>query len=171
MTTSNTGSDGLTIELQEGTKQYLTFFLGEEEYAVDILKVREIRGWESVTSIPNTPDYVLGVINLRGTVIPVIDLRKRFSLSETEFGPTTVVIIVKVADNDKSRIVGLVVDAVSEVYNIEDGLIAEAPDVGGAISTEFVKGLATVDDKMLILLGIDELVNTGVLQNLDAEEK
>ena len=158
------------MELNEGTNQYLTFILGGEEYAVDILKVREIRGWESVTRIPNTPDYVLGVINLRGTVVPIIDLRRRFALDKAEFGPTTVVIVIRVEHNGKARTVGMVVDAVSEVYNIDKELINAAPDFGGAISIDFIKGLATIDGKMLILLEIDELVNTGVLQDIKAEK-
>ncbi len=162
--------ENISMELQEGTNQYLTFILGGEEYAVDILKVREIRGWESVTNIPNTPDYVLGVINLRGTVVPIIDLRRRFALDKADFGPTTVVIVTKVEHNGKDRTVGMVVDAVSEVYNIDEKLISAAPDIGGAISIDFIKGLATFDEKMLIILEIDELVNTGVLQDIGTEQ-
>ena len=162
--------ENISMELQEGTNQYLTFILGGEEYAVDILKVREIRGWESVTNIPNTPDYVLGVINLRGTVVPIIDLRRRFALDKADFGSTTVVIVTKVEHNGKDRTVGMVVDAVSEVYNIDEKLISAAPDIGGAISIDFIKGLATFDEKMLIILEIDELVNTGVLQDIGTEQ-
>jgi len=167
---TTTEIDDISMELQEGTSQYLTFMLGGEEYAVDILKVREIRGWEPVTNIPNTPDYVLGVINLRGTVVPIIDLRKRFALDKADFGSTTVVIVVKVEHNGKERIVGMVVDAVSEVYNIDEKLISAAPDIGGAISIDFIKGLATFDEKMLIILEIDELVNTGVLEDIGTEQ-
>jgi purine-binding chemotaxis protein CheW len=162
--------ENISMELQEGTHQYLTFMLGGEEYAVDILKVREIRGWESVTNIPNTPDYVLGVINLRGTVVPIIDLRKRFALDKADFGSTTVVIVIKIEHDGKERTIGMVVDAVSEVYNIEEQLINDAPDIGGAISIEFIKGLATFDEKMVIILEIDELVNTGVLKDIDVEK-
>jgi purine-binding chemotaxis protein CheW len=167
---TTTEIEDISMELQEGTNQYLTFMLGKEEYAVDILKIREIRGWESVTNIPNTPDYVLGVINLRGTVVPIIDLRRRFALDKADFGPTTVVIVTKVEHDGKDRTVGMVVDAVSEVYNIDEKLINAAPDVGGAISIDFIKGLATLDEKMLIILEIDELVNTGVLQDIGTEQ-
>ena len=149
---------------EEVTKQHLTFILGGEEYGVDILKVQEIRGWEPVSPIPNTPDYVLGVLNLRGIVVPIIDLRVRFDLPSAEFGSATVVVIVKVRQNDKERTVGLVVDEISDVYSIIEGNIREAPEMGGALSTDYITGLTTVDEKMIILLNVDLLVNTGVLQ-------
>ena len=116
--------------------------------------------------LPNTLDYVLGVINLRGTVVPIIDLRRRFALDQAQFDQTTVVVVVKVTGADKERTVGIVVDAVSEVYNVHDEQIRPAPDLGGAISTEFVKGLATLDEKMLILLDIDKLITAGVLREI-----
>ena len=150
---------------EDATNQYLTFMLAEE-YGVDILKVQEIRGWEQPTMLPNAVAYVLGVINLRGTVVPIIDLRQRFNLEKSQFGQTTVVVVVKVAGADKERTVGLVVDAVSEVYNVNDADIRPAPDLGGAISTEFVKGLATLGEKMIILLDIDKLISAGVLQEI-----
>ena len=107
-------------DLDGNTEQFLTFILSDEEYGVDILRVQEIKGWDSVTNIPNTPKYVRGVINLRGTIVPIIDLRIRFSMEQREYGPTTVVIVLKVmsGDND-SRIMGIVVDGVSDVYNIK----------------------------------------------------
>jgi len=109
------------LELDEdATSQYLTFLLAGEEYGLDILKVQEIRGWEQPTMLPNALNYVLGVINLRGTVVPIIDLRQRFALEKSQFGQTTVVVIVKVSSADKERTVGIVVDAVSEVYNVND---------------------------------------------------
>jgi purine-binding chemotaxis protein CheW len=151
---------------EDATNQYLTFLLAGEEYGVDILKVQEIRGWEQPTMLPNTVDYVLGVINLRGTVVPIIDLRRRFSMEKSQFGQTTVVVVVKVSSADKERIVGIVVDAVSEVYNVHDEQIRPAPDLGGAISTEFVKGLVTLDEKMIILLDIDKLITAGVLKEI-----
>jgi purine-binding chemotaxis protein CheW len=152
---------------EDAANQYLTFLLAGEEYGVDILKVQEIRGWEQPTMLPNTVDYVLGVINLRGTVVPIIDLRRRFSMEKSQFGQTTVVVVVKVASADKERTIGIVVDAVSEVYNVSDEQIRPAPDLGGAISTEFVKGLATMDEKMIILLDIDKLITTGVLKEIE----
>jgi purine-binding chemotaxis protein CheW len=153
-----------SMELQAGANQYLTFLLADEEYGVDILRVQEIRGWDSVTKIPNTPDYVLGVINLRGTVVPIIDLRQRFNLEELEFKSTTVVVVVKVKNDTTERTVGVVVDAVSDVYNIADETIDEAPEMGGAIAIDYIKGLATINNKMVILLNIDALINTGVLE-------
>jgi len=156
-------------EQKHGSDQYLTFILGNEEYGVNILKVLEIRGWESATTIPNTPDYVLGVVNLRGVVVPIVDLRQRFSLASADFGPNTVVVIVKASLSGKERTVGIVVDAISDVYNVSMNDIREAPDLGSIVATEFVTGLTSVDDKMVILLDIDHLINNGALQ-LDAEE-
>ena len=152
---------------EDSTNQYLTFLLADEEYGVDILKVQEIRGWEQPTMLPNAVDYVLGVINLRGTVVPIIDLRRRFAMEKSQFGQTTVVVVVKVTSMDKERTVGIVVDAVSEVYNVNDADIRPAPDLGGAISTEFVKGLATMCEKMIILLDIDKLISAGVLKEIE----
>ena len=151
------------MQAQAGTDQYLTFLLAGEEYAVNILKVQEIRGWAAVTPIPNTPDDVLGVVNLRGTVVPIVDLRRRFRLERIPFGPTTVVIVVRVTDEEKERTVGVVVDAVSDVYNIANEVIQPRPDFGGAVAAEFVTGLATVGEKMVILLDIDRLMNTEMM--------
>lgn len=157
---------GLDMEAISGGgdgDQYLTFMLAGEEYGVDILRVREIKGWDNVTPIPNTPKYIKGVINLRGTIVPIIDLRQRFSLDSIDYGPTTVVIVLKVDSDKGSRTMGIVVDAVSEVYNIDQGALKPAPDFGQAVSTDFVKGLGTVDDKMVIVLDIDHLLNSSVL--------
>lgn len=150
-------------ENSEG-KQYLTFLLAGEEYGVDILRVQEIKGWDNVTMIPNTPDYIKGVINLRGTIVPIVDLRARFSLETIPYGITTVVIVLRVNSDNGSRIMGIVVDAVSEVYNISEDALKQAPDFGQAISTDFVMGLGTVDDKMIIVLDIDHLLNSSVLK-------
>ena len=147
----------------EVSKQYLTFILGGSEYGVDILKVQEIRGWEVATPIPNTPAYVLGVLNLRGVVVPIVDLRVRFTLEFSDFNAETVVVIVKVSHDDKERTVGLVVDAISDVYGLTESDIKEAPDMVGALATEYISGLTTVDEKMIILLNVDLLVNVGVL--------
>lgn len=147
------GEDG------EGAGQYLTFMLSGEEYGVEILKVQEIKGWDRATPIPNTPDHVLGVLNLRGAVVPIIDLRKQFDLDSVEFGPTTVVIVLKMTHEDQERTVGLVADAVADVYRLESGDIQPAPEMGATILTEYIRGLATVDEKMVILLEIDRLVD------------
>ncbi len=164
--------DEITSETDAGdaAAQYLTFLLAGEEYGVEILRVQEIKGWDSATPIPNTPEHVLGVLNLRGAIVPIIDLRKRFDLESIPYGPTTVVIVVKMINENQERTVGLVVDAVSEVYKLESEEIQTAPDMGGNISTEFIRGLATVEDKMLILLEVDELVNFGAIEIALTEE-
>ena len=163
-------NQGITLQDQNtSTSQLLTFILGGEEYGVDILNVQEIRSWEQATSIPNTPDYVLGVINLRGLIVPIIDLRNRFEMERAEYGPLTVIVIVKLSSKSKSsRTVGMVVDEVSDVYNISEEEIGELPDFGSIVGTEFIKGVASVNEKMVIILDIDLLIDTGVLGN-DAE--
>lgn len=150
------------------TNKYLTFVLATEEYAVDILRVQEIKGWSKVTPIPNTPPYICGVINLRGTIVPVIDLRLRFNLSHQEYGTMTVIVVVKVlSQNGKERIMGVVVDAVSDVYDVSENELKPPPDFGSVISTEFVKGLATVEEKMVIVLDVDKLLNSQELAIVD----
>lgn len=158
-----TNTDVFIKENNNDTSQYLTFMLSGEEYGVEILRVQEIRGWESPTEIPNTPDFVLGVINLRGTVVPIIDLRKRFDMDKIEFGKTTVVVVVKVHHENGERTMGLVVDAVSDVYDIQTDQIQPSPEFGGVVNSEFVKGLAKINKNMIILLDLDKLINMGVL--------
>ncbi len=155
------------IALNADGDQYLTFMLDGEEYGVDILRVQEIKGWDSVTPIPNTPQYIKGVINLRGTIVPIFDLRERFALEPVPYGPTTVVIVLKVKNDESTRTMGIVVDAVSEVYNINEDELKASPDFGAAISTDFVQGLATIDEKMIIVLDIDDLLNSSVADPLD----
>jgi len=157
------------IDLNPDALQFLTFILNGEEYGVDILKVQGIQGWSKVTPIPNTPDFMLGVINLRGAVVPIVDLRKRFQLDEVNYGPTTVVIVVKVAGDENERVVGMVVDAVSEVYNVDAKEIKPSPNFSGSISTEYIRGLSMIENKMVILLEIDSLVNSGVLDLVPGE--
>lgn len=144
--------------------QYLTFMLAGEEYGVDILRVQEIKGWDKVTRIPHTAKHILGVINLRGAVVPIIDLRCRFGLGNSDFGPTTVVIVVRAATKSGERTVGMVVDAVSEVYNVDMAATKPPPDVCANTDTLFVKGLATVGGKMLILLDIDRLIGNSIME-------
>jgi purine-binding chemotaxis protein CheW len=144
--------------------QYLTFMLAGEEYGVDILRVQEIKGWGKVTPIPSTPDYVRGVMNLRGTIVPIIDLRRRFSLDNIDYGPTTVVIVLRVECEGRDRIMGIVVDAVSDVYAVPSEELRPSPDFGGNVNVEFVRGLATVDEKMVIMLNIDKLLNSDELE-------
>jgi purine-binding chemotaxis protein CheW len=116
-----------------------------------------------VTPIPNTPKYIKGVINLRGTIVPIVDLRERFGMEGVEYGPTTVVIVLKVIKENVERIMGIVVDAVSDVYNIDSAEIKPAPDFGSVVSIEFVSGLVSIQEKMLIILDIDHVLNSGDL--------
>ena len=158
-TTSEPRADGIAATAE----QYLTFMLNGEEYGVDILRVQEIKGWESATDIPNTPDYIRGVINLRGTIVPVVDLRRRFNMANVEYTSTTVVIVLKVrADAAHERTMGFIVDAVSDVYNVTPEQLKPAPDFGTDVHVDYVKALATVDDKMVILLDIDHLIGADV---------
>lgn len=149
------------------TQQYLTFIMADEEYGVDILAVQEIRGWEPPTPIPNAPSHVRGVINLRGTIVPLTDLRQRFALEAVEYSAITVVIVLKVEGEDgNSRVMGIVVDAVSDVYNFSQTDMKDPPDFGQQVNTEFIKGLVTVDEKMIILLNIDKLLSVNDIPNL-----
>ncbi len=146
-------------------KQYLTFKLHEEEYGIDILKVQEIRGFEGATKIPNAPDYMLGVINLRGAVVPIVDLRARFKLDNVEYSKSTVTILVKMQDGKSERTIGMVVDAVSDVHAISADAIGDTPDLASNISQNFVTVLATMDENMIILLDIDALISEGILSH------
>lgn len=145
------------------TTQYLTVNLAEEEYGIDILAVREIRGWTPVTRIPQAPQYVLGVLNLRGAIVPVIDLRLRFGLSREAYSATTVTVIITVA----SRLFGIVVDAVSDVLDIEDTHLRPVPDMGTAVDTEYLKGLTSIGERMVLLLDADKLLQPQDVQLLD----
>ena len=157
MVTSGLGSSAVLGE------QFLTFILNDEEYGIDILRVQEIKGWEPATIIPNTPAYVLGVINLRGAIMPVIDLRLRFGFEAAEYSATTVVIVLRIKNPEGlERTMGFVVDGVSDVYNIPAGQLQPPPEFGGSIRTDYVKGLAMVEEKMVILLDADHLVATDM---------
>ncbi len=138
--------------------QFLSFFLDGEEYGVDILRVQEIKCWENATEIPNAPEYIKGVINLRGTIVPIVDLRLRFGLEPVEYTKTTVVIVLKVISAERERTVGFVVDAVSEVYNIENGLLQPPPEMGDSLDLDFVKGLTAINNNMVVLLDVDRLI-------------
>ena len=152
---------------QDQEDQVLSFVLGNEEYGVDILTVQEITGWEKTTNIPNTPDFVMGVINLRGAVVPIIDLRVRFGLESVTYNDSTVVIILRSEDtNGNQKIIGLVVDGVSDVHSISDNTLQSSPEMYGTIHTEYVYGLATVADKMIVVLNVNQLINDGILASI-----
>lgn len=159
-------SEHLNALLQDNNdaiNQYLTFILADEEYGVEILQVQEIRSWEKPTRIPNTPPYVLGLINLRGTVVPVIDLRRRFDMEQIEYDESTVLMIAKIKHEKGVRTMGLIVDAVSDVCDILPEQIKPSPDFGGVVGSEYIKGLAHNDTNMIILLDLELLVNEGVI--------
>ncbi|WP_370280003.1 chemotaxis protein CheW [Pontibacterium sp.] len=159
----NVEETNLGMGVSVGEDQYLSFIIAEEEYGVDILRVQEIKGWSKTTPIPNTPDYIKGVMNLRGAIVPIIDLRERFGLPPLEYGPMTVVIVLSVQCEERERLMGIVVDAVSDVYNVKPEDLKPAPDLGGKLRSEFVKGLATVDEKLMIVIEIDSLLNSDEL--------
>ena len=145
-------------------REFLTFRLGAEEYGIDILKVQEIRGWENPTAIANTPVFIKGVINLRGIIVPIVDLRLKFRLGEAKYDEFTVVIILSVA----RRVVGIVVDAVSDVITLAPQQMRPAPEFGAALDTRFITGLGTVGERMLILAYIERLMTSTEMQLVDA---
>jgi len=150
-------------------REYLTFKLGNEEYGIDILKVQEIRGYDQVTPIANSPGFLKGVINLRGTIVPIVDMRIKFGVSKAEYDQFTVVIILNIAH----RVVGIVVDSVSDVTPLSSDQVRPTPELSGAVDTSYIDGLASLSERMLILLDIEKLMtsrdmglyeNSGVLQ-------
>ena len=145
--------------------QYLSFVLGKEEYAVDILRVQEIRSWEPVSRVPNVPIYEKGVVNLRGAIVPIIDLRERFSLSKAEYTSLTVVVVLQTGSGNHTRIMGVVVDSVSDVISVERVEIQGAPDFGTKVSNEFINGLVSVNERMVMLLDVDKLLTLETLGN------
>jgi purine-binding chemotaxis protein CheW len=161
-----TEAAGSTSHADATLSQFLTFVCAGEEYGVAILCVQEIKGWEGVTRVPYTPNYLLGVMNLRGVIVPVIDLRRRFGLPARAADGSTVVIVVRVDTERGEKTAGIVVDAVSEVYGVAADHIKPTPDLGASTDRACVRGLASVDEKMVMLLDIDKLV----LSCIDAAE-
>jgi len=141
-----------------GTQQALTFELGNETYGVEILRVREIRGWSAVTKIPNAPQHVLGVLNLRGSIVPVVDLRMRLALERAEYTKVTVIIVLSIHAANGRREVGVVVDGVSDVIDVNAAEVKQPPDLGSRSATEYIRGLMPVGNKMVVLLDIDRLI-------------
>ncbi len=167
-TVTDTGMANSDHTLDSDAEQFLTFIMADEEYGVDILCVQEIRGWEATTPIPKAPAHIKGVINLRGTVVPIIDLRRCFGMEAIEYTPVTVVIVLRVESESGSRTVGIVVDAVSDVYTLSESELRPAPDLGDSVSTEFIRGLVNVNDRMVILLEIDRLLNLEDIPDLSS---
>ena len=156
--------------LEELAGQYLSFELAGEIYGVDILKVREIKGWEEVRLLPDMPDYIKGVLDLRGVIVPIVDLRIRFQLESCEYTPTTVIIVLSVEHEEYERVVGVVVDGVSDVLDISPGDVRKTPDLGGKISNRYIKGMVTLAERMAILLDVNKLLDLremGLPETLD----
>jgi purine-binding chemotaxis protein CheW len=142
--------------------QVLTFVLGNETYGVDILRVQEIRGWSAVTKIPNAPPHVLGVLNLRGSIVPIVDLRKRFNLEQAEYTTVTVIIVLSVRSETGRRDFGLVVDGVSDVVDVQVASVRPTPDLGSRAATEHIQGLVPLSERMVVLLDIDRLIGAQI---------
>ena len=159
--------DQATMALHEREGKYLTFTLADEDYGLEILKVREIIGMMDITAIPQTPGYVKGVINLRGKVIPVIDLRLKFGLPPMEYGERTCIIVVEVKTQDAMQM-GVVVDTVSEVMNINGGDIEPAPSFGTRVDTKYILGIAKARGTIKILLDIDQVLSPKELAGLES---
>lgn len=147
-----------------GGRELLTFTLGNEEYGIDILKVQEIRGYDAVTTIANTPDFIKGVINLRGIIVPIVDMRIKFRLGKVEYNQFTVVIILNVAN----RVVGIVVDGVSDVIALTAEQLKPAPEFSAGLDTQYITGLGTVDDRMIIVMDIERLMTSRDMELVEA---
>lgn len=172
--------------VSETKKEFLTFVIGKEEFAVEILRVQEIKGWEKPSPLPNVPPYVKGVVDLRGTIVPIIDLRERFNLPATH-NHTTVVIVVHVLTKQGERVVGLVVDAVSDVHAFDVSNLQPAPDISNSIENQYVLGLTTIKDgqgqsssqlakdksgkakakdRMVVIIDLDKLSQEGLIDDI-----
>ena len=144
-------------------QEFLVFTLGDEEYGIDILKVQEIRGYDQVTRIANTPSFIKGVTNLRGVIVPIVDLRIKFNQEDVDYNDNTVVIVLNLGQ----RVVGIVVDGVSDVLSLATDQIRPAPELAVTLSTEYLTGLGAVGDRMLILVNIEKLLNSEEMALLD----
>jgi len=163
--TSAEGKNAPTLS-DERAGKYLVFQLGREEFGIRVLKVREIMGVQDITSVPHTPSYVKGVINLRGKVIPVVDLRLKFGLPEAEYTQRTCIIVVQVEGDSSSMLMGIVVDGVAEVLNLAGGEIENTPDFGQGVTTPDLLGMAKIKGKVKILLDIDKVLTSQEVNGL-----
>ena len=148
------------------SRELLTFTLGSEEYGIDILKVQEIRGYEAVTTIAHAPEFIKGVINLRGIIVPIVDMRIKFKLGNVSYDETTVVIVLNFAN----RVVGMVVDGVSDVITLKEEQIKPAPEFGASLDTKYLQGLGTVDERMIILVDIERLMTSRDMELIESVE-
>lgn len=163
-TNIETNVDNNGAEGSAPSQEYLTFVLADESYGIDILKVQEIRGYDAVTKIANTPEFIKGVVNLRGLIVPIVDLRIKFGLGNVVYDDFTVVIIL----NLNGRVVGIVVDGVSDVMNLKGNQVRTVPDIVSSIDTKYITGLATVEDKMFILVDIEQLMTSHEMALIDS---
>jgi purine-binding chemotaxis protein CheW len=164
---NNTSALGENSDRDIAGQEFLAFTLGKEEYGIDILKVQEIRGYETVTRIANAPEFIKGVVNLRGIIVPIVDMRIKFHLGEPTYDQFTVVIILNIG----GRVVGMVVDSVSDVITLSAEQIKPAPEMGTALNTDYLIGLGTIDERMLILVDIDKLMSSaemGLIEKIAA---
>ncbi len=152
-----------TMSVENQGKEFLVFALGDEEYGIDILKVQEIRSYDNVTRIANAPDFIKGVTNLRGVIVPIVDLRIKFDQGDVSYTGNTVVVVL----NLQERVVGIVVDGVSDVLYLTTDQIRPAPEFSVSLSTEFLTGLGTLNDRMLILVDIEKLLNSREMALVD----
>jgi purine-binding chemotaxis protein CheW len=163
-TSAEVASNTASASLRSAAGEYLTFVLGEEEYGIEILKLQEIRGYDAVTPIANTPSFIKGVVNLRGKIVPIVDLRIKFNLGKVAYDEFTVVIIL----NLSGRVVGIVVDGVSDVMALKEDQLRDVPSLVTSIDTKYIVGLATVEQQMLILVDIEQLMSSPEMALLDA---
>ncbi len=167
METANQSMENAIKTMTMQTGKYLTFILADEDYGIGILKVKEIIGMMSITSVPRTPEFVKGVINLRGKVIPVIDLRLKFSMPEIEYDERTCIIVVEIDSQDSTLLIGIVVDSVSEVLNIQSDVIENAPTFGTKLNTDYILGMAKIEKGVKILLDIDRVLSSDEIETLE----
>lgn len=152
-----------SLEGSGAKRQYLSFFLAQEEYAVDILRVQEIRVWEKLTRLPRVPHFVKGVLNLRGEIVPVVDLRERFGLPVEPYGNQTVIVVLNVRQEERSISMGVVVDRVADVYDLPNDSLRPAPEIATTVGSEALIGLASLGEHMLIVLDVDRLLSPKML--------
>jgi len=168
--TANASTRAETTAQTQVSQQVLTFTLAGETYGVDILRVQEIRGWAPVTRIPQSPRHVLGVLNLRGSIVPIIDLRMALNFEQAEYTATTVIIVLSVQCASGRRDLGVVVDGVSDVIDVDSAQVKPPPDLGAHVSTEFIKGLASISENMVMLLDIDRLIGGDIVESAVSQD-
>jgi purine-binding chemotaxis protein CheW len=164
MTQNSPASTSVATAADDAGNEFLAFTLGKEEYGIHILKVQELRGYETVTRIANAPEFVKGVVNLRGIIVPIVDMRIKFNLGEPTYDQFTVVIILNIG----GRIMGMVVDSVSDVITLTPDQVKPPPEMGTAFNTDYLIGLGTLDERMLILIDIDKLMSSAEMGLIEA---